>query len=247
MDVAINTSKKNMYISNASQMDRDVAKNVFNFVNTSLVFSPISSANEMETLFNKYKSVLLTALQIADSDIVDVKLKKENNEKTHLTFTTFHKSDPSVAFDMEQEESAGTQKLFINMLLIIDIIKNDKTLLWDGIDLSLHSIIVEYIFSLFNSGNGAQLICTTHNTNLLNLHKMRKDQIYFVNKGINGASNLYSLFEYKEFRDTMDPEKAYLQGRFDAVPHINERINLQRVGDDRMGCQKESIKTREKR
>lgn len=80
MDVAINTSKKTLYISRASQMDRDVAKNVFNFFNTSLVFSPILSANEMETLFNKYKSVLLTALQIADSDIVDVKLKKENND-----------------------------------------------------------------------------------------------------------------------------------------------------------------------
>ena len=223
-------------------MDRDVAKNVFNFFNTSLMFSPNLPAEAVETLFNTYKSVLLTALQIADSDIVDIKLKKEkihskhvilpttptdtipvkDIEQTHLMFTTFHKSDPSVPFNLEQEESAGTQKLFFNMLLIIDIIKNNKTLLWDEIDLSLHSKIVEYIFTLFNSGNGAQLICTTHNTNLLNLHKMRKDQIFFVNKSIDGASDLYSLFDYKDFRDTMDPEKAYLQGRFDAVPYIDD-------------------------
>ena len=242
MDVAINTSKKTLFISRASQMDRDVAKNVFNFFNTSLMFSPNLPAEAVETLFNTYKSVLLTALQIADSDIVDIKLKKEkihskhvilpttptdtipvkDIEQTHLMFTTFHKSDPSIPFNLEQEESAGTQKLFFNMLLIIDIIKNNKTLLWDEIDLSLHSKIVEYIFTLFNSGNGAQLICTTHNTNLLNLHKMRKDQIFFVNKSIDGASDLYSLFDYKDFRDTMDPEKAYLQGRFDAVPYIDD-------------------------
>ena len=51
---------------------------------------------------------------------------------------------------------------------------------------------------------------------------MRKDQIYFVNKGADGASDLYSLFDYKDFRDTMDLEKAYLQGRFDAIPYIDD-------------------------
>ena len=86
---------------------------------------------------------------------------------------------------------------------------------------------MEYIFTLFHRSAGAQLICTTHNTNLLDLHKMRKDQIYFVNKKEDGSSDLYSLFDYKDFRDTMDLEKAYLQGRFDAVPYIDDsELNL---------------------
>ena len=56
---------------------------------------------------------------------------------------------------------------------------------------------------------------------------MRKDQIYFVNKKEDGSSDLYSLFDYKDFRDTMDLEKAYLQGRFDAVPYIDDsELNL---------------------
>ena len=48
-----------------------------------------------------------------------------------------------------------------------------------------------------------------------------------LNKREDGSSDLYSLFDYKDFRDTMDLEKAYLQGRFDAVPYIDDsELNL---------------------
>ena len=65
----------------------------------------------------------------------------------------------------------------------------------------------------------------THNTYLLNTNKLRKDQIYFVNKRDDGSSDLYSLFDYKDFRDGLDAEKAYLQGRFDAIPYIDEQTD----------------------
>lgn len=242
LDVAINTSKKTLFISRASQMDRDVAKNVFGFFNSSLMFSPSLPGPLVEALFITYRREILTALQIADSDIIDVRMKKEKRhskqvmlppvpvdsipvkdiEQEILQFTTFHKGNPSIPFDMETEESDGTKQLFFNMIIILDILRNNKTLLWDEIEKSLHSKIVEYIFTLFHRSAGAQLICSTHNTNLLDLHKMRKDQIYFVNKREDGSSDLYSLFDYKDFRDTMDLEKAYLQGRFDAVPYIDD-------------------------
>ena len=54
------------------------------------------------------------------------------------------------------------------------------------------------------------------------MKKLRKDQEYFVNKRDDGSSDLYSLFDFKDFRDNMDAEKAYLQGRFDAIPYIDE-------------------------
>jgi AAA15 family ATPase/GTPase len=84
---------------------------------------------------------------------------------------------------------------------------------------------VEYIVELFHASNSSQIIYTTHNTNLLNLDKLRKDQICFVNKRDDGSSDLYSLFDYKDFRDTMDVEKAYLQGRFDAIPYIDDSLD----------------------
>jgi hypothetical protein len=83
---------------------------------------------------------------------------------------------------------------------------------------------VEFIIKLFYSSGSAQLIFSTHNTKLLDLDKIRKDQIYFVNKTSTGSTDLYSLFDYKDFRETMDVEKAYLQGRFDAIPFIDDSI-----------------------
>ncbi len=249
MDVAINTSRKSLFISRASLMDRDIAKGIYSYFANSVIFNKGISVVEVETLFTEHKTTLLAALQMADSDIVDIMMHKErvkgknlnadfvNNiasidevEQDMLKFTTYHKNNISTPFDFETEESEGTKNLFYNMLYIIDIVRNGRVLLWDEIEQSLHSRIVDYIFTLFHNSKSAQLICTTHNTNLLNLNKLRKDQIYFVNKQNNGSSDLYSLFDYKDFRENMDVEKAYLQGRFDAVPYINDsELNLKMI------------------
>ena len=110
------------------------------------------------------------------------------------------------------------------MLTILDIVKNNKILIIDVIEDSLHTNIIEYIIEVFNASEQAQLIYATHNTKLLNLSKLRKDQIFFVNKKDDASTDLYSLYDYNDFRDTMDVEKAYLQGRFDAVPYIDDSI-----------------------
>ncbi len=245
MDVAENTSVKSLFISRASQMDREIGKEIFRFFNEKLIlgykgFNTLST----ELLLKDNKSSLLNALQIADSDITDIRQSKETRQgknlnadfatnkasiedvvQQHLIIKTFHKSSPSIAFDFDTEESDGTKVLFYIMLTILDIIKNDKILLIDEIENSLHSKIVEYVVGMFHASSGAQLIYTTHNTNLLDLNKLRKDQIYFVNKKQDASSDLYSLFDYKDFRETMDVEKAYLQGRFDAIPYINDSIS----------------------
>ena len=139
-----------------------------------------------------------------------------------LEIKTYHKYSPKVAFDFETEESEGTRKLFFIMLTILDVVKKNKILLIDEIEDSLHPKIIEYIIDIFNMGKSAQLIFSTHNTNLLDLSKFRKDQIWFVNKKEDGGSELYSLYDYNDFRDTMDLEKAYLQGRFDSIPIIDD-------------------------
>lgn len=249
-DVAENTSDKTLYISRASQMDRDIAKEVFNFFHNKFILRYFDfGVSAIETLSNQNKNKLIEALKIADSDIVDVKIKVlkkpgkninanlteltlsiENIVQDYLQIKSYHKTSPGIAFDFFTEESAGTIKLFFIMLTILDIVKNDKILLIDEIGESLHTDIIQYIFNLFNASDKAQLICTTHNTSFLNLNKFRKDQIFFVNKKEDGSTDLYSLYDYSDFRDTMDLEKAYLQGRFDAVPYVNDSIeNLKSI------------------
>jgi AAA15 family ATPase/GTPase len=213
MDVAANTSRKTLFVSRASQMDRDVAKKVFRFFDEDIILNYKESAMSVDDFMNTRKEHLLEILNTADSDIVDIKIQGNS-------LKTFHKSNPDVAFDFETEESEGTKNLFHMMLGIIDIIRNGRTLLMDGIDTSLHPHLVEYIINMFNRSNHAQLIYTTHNTHLLNTDFQRRDQVYFVNKREDGCSELYSLYNFKDFRDNYDMEKAYLQGRFDAIPYL---------------------------
>ena len=214
-DVADNTSKKTLYISRASQMDRKIAQKIFLFFCNDIVLDyQVANIDSLDNLFKERKDQMLDVLRTADSDIIDFKI--QNN-----AITTFHRTNPSVAFDFETEESEGTKTLFRMMVRMIGIIHEGKMLLVDEIDNSLHTQLVEFVIGMFNHSDHAQLIYTTHNTHLLNTDFQRRDQVYFVNKREDGSSDLYSLFDFKDFRDTLDMEKAYLQGRFDAIPTIS--------------------------
>lgn len=241
-DVAESTSVKTLFISRASQMDRDIPKQVFNFFHRDFILRQSNyTLSNADRLIEANKSLLLKALQMADSDIVDFKqqIRKnkgknikanfateevvfEDTEIESLEIKTYHKFMPNVSFDFNTEESEGTKQVFMLMLTILDVVRNNKILLIDEIERSLHPKIVEYILQIFNASERSQLIFTTHNTNLLDLNKLRKDQIWFANKKEDGGSDLYSLYDYNDFRDTMDLEKAYLQGRFDSVPIVDD-------------------------
>ena len=247
MDVAGNTSKKTLFVSRASQMDRDVAKDVFRYFNERFILNYFGyNSYSIESLLNENKDLILKVLKAADSDIVDIRsqhelrslttavfdplsnqlLAKDDIQKPQLKITTFHRNNPEVPFDFYSEESSGTQEFFHMMLTILNIIKGNKVLLIDEISMGLHVNLVEYILNLFHQSESAQLIFSTHNTNLLNMRKLRKDQVYFVNKRDDGSSEMYSLFDFKDFRENMDAEKAYLQGRFDAIPYIDESMKV---------------------
>ena len=216
MDVASNTSRKTLFISRASQMDREKAKEVYRWFNEQLVFSYRGKTTvAIDRFLGDNKDAVLRVLKAADSDIVEFTYKEGE-------LTTFHRRNPALPFDFNTEESEGTKILFKIMLTVMDVVHNNKVMFLDEVETSLHTRLVEYLISLFHSSKSAQLVFTTHNTHLLDMTRFRKDQIFFVNKRDDGSSDLYSLFDYKDFREKMDLEKAYLQGRFDAVPYINE-------------------------
>ncbi|MCH8568704.1 MAG: ATP-binding protein [Balneolales bacterium] len=244
MDVAENTSNKTLFVSRASQMDRDIPKEIFNYFHSRFILQyPGFGKSMIEHLSKENKEHLMEVLKFADSDIIDVKFKSlkhpgknfnanldtltltvEEVIEESIQITTYHKRNPRVGFNFLAEESQGTIKLFFIMLAVLDIVKHNKILLIDEIEESLHPRIIEYIFNFFRASKRAQLLCTTHNTRFLNLKKMRKDQIYFINKKEDASTDVYSLYDYSDFRDTMNLEKAYLQGRFDAVPILEDSL-----------------------
>ena len=250
LDVAQSTGKNTLFISRASQMDRELAKKIYNFFRTELLIGlPQLSGKYAVELFNQNKELILKALKMADSDITDINVKIEKtplfsvqpqvtrngvpvptNTVTQIVevinFYTTHKRNPDISFHLEAEESAGTIQIFNLLLLLLDVCKNGKTLILDEFDASLHTELAQFILDMVNASKSAQFLFTSHNTNLLDIKKMRRDQILFTNKKEDGSTEVYSLFDFKDFRENMDAEKCYLQGRFDAVPYISSSISV---------------------
>ena len=235
MDVAQSTGKNTLFISRASQMDRELAKKIYNFFRTELLIGlPRLSGKDSVELFSQNKDLVLKALRLADSDIADIRVRIDKmplpiGNETRLTdvvnFYTTHKRSLKVRFHLEGEESAGTIQLFNLLLTLLDVCKNGKTLLLDEFDLSLHSETAQFVLDLVNVSDAAQFLFTSHNTSLINVKKLRRDQILFTNKKEDGSTELYSLFDFKDFRENMDAEKCYLKGRFDAIPYIDSSLS----------------------
>ena len=239
LDVAQSTGKNTLFISRASQMDRELAKKIYNYFRTELLIGlPQLSGKYAVELFKQNKDLILQALKMADSDIADINVRIEKsalystqptpNSQTIdlINFYTIHRRNPDISFHLEGEESAGTIQIFNLLLILLDVCKNGKTLILDEFDASLHTELAQFILDMVNASKSAQFLFTSHNTNLLDIKKMRRDQILFTNKKEDGSTEVYSLFDFKDFRENMDAEKCYLQGRFDAVPYINSSISI---------------------
>lgn len=125
-----------------------------------------------------------------------------------------------------QDESDGTVNLFMMSPMLKQAFEEGRILCIDEFDSSLHPLLVLYLIGLFHNPEvnkkNAQLILSSHTTDLLSSRVMRRDQIYFVEKDRStGASELYSLDEF-ELGESKDIRKAYLLGRYGAVPRIND-------------------------
>nr|WP_296066555.1 ATP-binding protein [uncultured Mediterraneibacter sp.] len=123
-----------------------------------------------------------------------------------------------------EDESDGTRKLMSVAPAIESVLKRGGVLLIDELEKELHPMLVNFIIAKFQSKrmntNGAQIIFTTHNTELMNMELIRKDQIYFADKRKNdGASELYSVTDFST-KTADNIRKGYLVGKYGATPNI---------------------------
>lgn len=175
---------------------------------------------------------LVTDLQ--DSFRIDIKT-------IHKKYDAKNKVAGKVTFDMRSQESSGTNKLFNISGPVFDVLNDGGVLVIDELDASLHPLLTLAITKLFNSTEfnvkNAQLIFATHDTNLLNYGNYRRDQIYFVEKNKYGASEMYSLVEYKEegktIRKDRSFEKDYIEGRYGAIPLVDNLSNVVKEWQER--------------
>lgn len=133
-----------------------------------------------------------------------------------------------VRFNMAQNESAGTNKIYDLATVILCAQALGKVLVIDELDSKLHPILTREIVRLFNESKESfdgQLLFATHDTNLLSNKIFRRDQIWFTEKDAGEGTDLYSLAEFKEpdgtkIRNDRSYEKDYINGRYGGIPYI---------------------------
>ena len=158
------------------------------------------------------------------SNQAEAKLKLGEVTATSL-HTGIDKAGKHQQYKLElEDESDGTRKLMALAPAIESALRSGGVLLVDEIEKEMHPMLVNYIIAKFQSKrtntNGAQLIFTTHNTELMNMELLRKDQLYFADKNqTDGSSELYSISDFNT-RTTENIRKGYLAGKYGATPDI---------------------------
>ena len=237
-----------LYLSRAAQFNYQPAIDAFEWFKEKLKFiGPSDHINLMKFTSKmledpKSKEMILQGLRTADLGIDDVILNNVTiraeelpgdlpselkdrlvgSERTRIL--TYHKGVP---FDLSDDESEGTKRMFHLIGPVIKALNDSQVLLIDELDTKLHHLMNIFLIELFqNTDNpSSQLVFTTHNTTLLESDLFRRDQIWFTERRPDDDStDLYSLLEFHP-RNDANIKIGYLLGRYGAIPLIkSERL-----------------------
>ncbi len=251
-EIEAKNAQNKFFLATATNWNFDKTKAAYNFLTNGIgTCNNLEILKNMaykmyETNPDYLKDFAIDFLQKADFNIEDYQISQIDVPGEFLTaipeFITKTLPDKPKAYQVLfkhknsdnylsiDEESLGTQMIFAFIPFLAAGLKNKKVLIIDELDKSLHPFLVQYIVEIFNDAeinkNGSQLIFNTHDTNLLDLNILRRDQIWFTEKNSEtGESDLYSLSDFS-VRKQENVEKGYMLGRYGAVPFIKNDFNL---------------------
>lgn len=169
----------------------------------------------------KLKRFLLYMLRASDFNIDNLKLGKSSDSKELY----FDHSANGETFELpESYESRGTIR-FLGMAAILQkLLFTSRFVMIDELESSMHYELLSYFIRVFlaNSDNTSQLLFTTHDINLLNEDFIRRDAVWFTDKGSDAETHLERLSEMG-LHKTMSPYNAYRQGKLVNLPFLGSQ------------------------
>lgn len=180
------------------------------------------------SLLRKHPEVFLSVsrmIKSADFGISELKIDDSNADDLKLLSAHVHENGSVVYLDVLKDESHGTRR-FAQLAFSLTLYMMDGgTIVIDELQSGLHPLLARSLVKLFqdkklNSYN-SQLIFSSHDVTLFDPALLRRDQIYLVDKDLQGCSDLYSLSEFRDKpRIDVPLMKYYLSGRFNSIPDI---------------------------
>lgn len=223
-----------LLLSVAAQFNESTSVEIMSWLNETTIISSSTDQRIWNNAITQLDNPSMRNRIVAFSKYADLGL--DDIEKIDNNIVSYHKQYDdegndvnTITFPFKKNESEGTIKYFSLAYPIIDALDNGKRLIIDEFDSKLHPLLTCRIIALFNSNEtnpkNAQLLFTTHDTNLLSANLFRRDQIWFTEKDRFGATNIYSLAEYK-VRMNASFEKDYMQGKYGAIPIMGDFSRL---------------------
>lgn len=218
------TYKKNMIVSDVfSWFEKDI-----DFLNYG---SPLQEMRTAIAKSDDLKQLILKMIKEMNLDIDDFRVEeKDDNLEVYMK----HNVDGYTEEIALSDESSGTQKIFGLLPFIAKSLVFGTTLIIDELDAKIHPLLLRYIIELYTSPVSnkkmGQLVFTSHDLSTMNSEVFRRDEIWFVAKGNQQNSKLYSLVEFKNkngksVRKDAKFDKQYLEGKYGADPYLRKIID----------------------
>ncbi|MBW4518745.1 MAG: ATP-binding protein [Scytolyngbya sp. HA4215-MV1] len=195
--------------------------------------------SDVSTSSQQIHKEALKIIKKFDTGLSGIDIQKKSNEEADVDIHALHKTNEGKELQWSfEEESLGTQRLFSLAYRMILAFRIGGLTVIDELGTNLHPNIVRTIVKMFQNlktnPKSAQLIFTSHDNTLQRNNLLRRDQIWFTQKSSNQSTELYPLTDF-HVRNDLAVDKAYLDGRFGAVPLLPSDEELILQGEEK--CQ----------
>jgi len=222
-----------------TNLKNPIVKDVIDWFRSKITFvnygNPIQELQIAISRSESVKKLVLEMLKEMDVDIVDFRTEERPDNAIEV-FTKHRIGDDYIELTL-RDESSGTKKLFGLLPVIATSLLNGGVLIIDELDAKLHPMLLKYILGLYNdpqiNQKHSQLIFTSHDLTTMNNEVFRRDEIWFVAKGEEQNSNLYSLADFKEVRKDAQYAKQYLEGKYGADPYLKRIIEWGELNNEK--------------
>ena len=245
-----NTRSNALFVSAAAQNNQPLLKNLHGWFAS---WNTVTDDRRFEEAFTGYlmqegeiRSFLTKAIAIinpdviglepwagsipAESDVQKRSLAKDHQSWSRIMFVHQSRDQKQSAKLLLTEESKGTQSYAELAGSILLTLMSGGVLLLDEADQSLHPTLLRSIVLLFQrpetNPHKAQLIFNTHDTSLLVPEVLRPDQVWFADRDAQLSSIFFCLADFEGIRSETKAQRAYLEGRFGAVPFLEEHSKI---------------------
>ena len=240
---AIKKTKSNsLFLGNLYLLKVAEVNVIFEFFNRNIMIDGLKSFNfgELESICesSEVKIQVSQHLKRLKAGLLNVEAQVYGAVATHKFYDKEgNATEKTVSWDFFERESSGANEVLEFSVPINVILQLGGVLIIDELEAKLHPLITLDTINLFlnkeTNPNNAQLIFSTHDTNLLSYARLRRDQIYFVEKNSWESTEIYSLADVNSINDhesakstetqDMEKEKRYFEGRYGAIPVFDFR------------------------